>query len=81
MTTSAQYVFSNSPLNFCEPIECRFQQLPEVQARALASGFVIVRMTVIPRGYRLTFQRAASATPGALPDLPDQTTNATIQLF
>lgn len=52
-------VFSASPLDFSQPVECRFQQLATVRDKAAAAGWSISRMTVIRLGYRLTFQRDA----------------------
>lgn len=54
--------FSTAPLDFSQPVECRFHQLAAVRDKAAAAGWRIIRMAVIPLGYRLTFQCDTSAS-------------------
>jgi hypothetical protein len=56
-----QLPFSPAPIDWMEPVECRFSQLAAVTDAAARAGFEPVRMAVLPGGYRLTFQRMPEA--------------------
>jgi hypothetical protein len=49
--------FSTAPLDFSQPVECRFHQLVALRDKAAAAGFCIIRLKVIPGGYEAQFQR------------------------
>jgi hypothetical protein len=53
--------FSNAPIDWTEPVECRFSQLAAVTDAAARAGFEPVRMTVLASGYKLAFQRMSEA--------------------
>ena len=52
-----QLPFSTAPIDWLEPVECRFNQLPAVTAAAKRAGFVAVRIACVNGGYKVTFQR------------------------
>jgi hypothetical protein len=60
-TQQPQLPFSNAPIEWTEPVECRFHQLATVTDAAARARFEPVRMTVLASGYRLTFQRMSEA--------------------
>jgi hypothetical protein len=73
-TQQPQLPFSNAPIDWMEPDECRFSQLAAVTDAAARAGFEPVRMAVLASGYRLTFQRMPGA--GDVKNAPQGSPNA-----
>lgn len=65
--------FSNAPIDWTQPVECRFNQLRDVVAAANRAGFEPVRLACITGGYKVTFQRIGQ--PDAITSLIETSRN------
>ena len=65
--TSPNPVFSNSPIDWNEPLEFGFSQLPAVAAAAERAGFYILRLKVLPGGYQAQCARLPRPDSVAFP--------------
>ena len=71
--------FSAAPLDFSQPVECRFHQLAAVRDKAAAAGFSIVRLKVLAGGYEAQFQRNPTEAIAAMIETSRRTFGQDVQ--
>ena len=57
MTHQPSLPFSREPMDWTQPVECRFSQLAAVRDKAAAAGFRIIRLKVLNGSYEVNFAR------------------------